>query len=122
MSKQTAPASTWGDNCQGWTLVTTDRLHVMQERMPPQTDEVRHVHDQTRQFYYVLTGQALVEVADQTEPLRAGEGVQIPPGMPHQLRNPSHARAIVVVVGGKGGYVGRDGRLVDGSAAPGATR
>jgi hypothetical protein len=24
MSKQTAPASTWGDSCQGWTLVATD--------------------------------------------------------------------------------------------------
>jgi mannose-6-phosphate isomerase-like protein (cupin superfamily) len=98
MSKQTAPASTWGDNCQGWTLVATDRLYVIQERMPPQTDEVRHVHDQTRQFYYVLTGEALVEVADQTEPLRAGEGVEIPPGMPHQLRNPSHVLLEFLVV------------------------
>jgi mannose-6-phosphate isomerase-like protein (cupin superfamily) len=98
MSKQTAPSSTWGDNCQGWTLVAAERLHMMQERMPPQTNEIRHVHDHTHQFYYMLTGEALVQVADQTELLRAGEGVQIPPGAPHQLRNPSHTTLEFLVV------------------------
>jgi mannose-6-phosphate isomerase-like protein (cupin superfamily) len=89
MSRQTVQASTWGEDCQGWTLLASERLHVMQERMPPQTSEVRHVHDHTRQFYYVLTGEAVVEVAGETQPLRAGEGVEMPPGVPHQLRNPS---------------------------------
>lgn len=98
MSKQTVRASTWGDSCQGWTLVATERLHVMQERMPPHTNEVRHVHDHTRQFYYVLSGEAVVEVADQTEPLRAGEGVEIRPGVPHQLRNPSPTALEFLVV------------------------
>jgi hypothetical protein len=29
------------------------------------------------------------------------------------MRNPGEGEAVIVIVGGKGGYVGRDGRFLD---------
>jgi len=98
ISKQTAPPFAWGVNCEGWTLISTERLHVLQERMPPQTHELRHVHDKTRQLYYILAGVALVDVAGETERLCAGEGIEIPPGAAHQLLNASNTPLEFLVI------------------------
>jgi uncharacterized cupin superfamily protein len=67
ISKQTAEPFTWCNACKAWTLLSTSTLHVMQERMPPGTLELRHVHEQVRQFYFVLAGTAAVEVDGRTE-------------------------------------------------------
>jgi hypothetical protein len=34
----------WGDGCDAWYLVKNDRLHIIQESMPPGTSETRHLH------------------------------------------------------------------------------
>jgi mannose-6-phosphate isomerase-like protein (cupin superfamily) len=47
---------TWGDGCDGWHLVRTTTLSVIEERMPPGTSEVRHYHRRADQFFYVLQG------------------------------------------------------------------
>jgi mannose-6-phosphate isomerase-like protein (cupin superfamily) len=57
--------------------------------MPAKTCELRHVHEATVQFYYVLDGQADVVVGDETVTLSPGEGIEIAPGAPHQMRNDS---------------------------------
>ena len=89
ISKETAERSTWGDGCDGWTLVSTSKLHVMHERMPAGTNEVPHVHSHVRQFYFVLEGAASVCVGRILERLRQGEGVAVPEGVVHQIRNVS---------------------------------
>jgi mannose-6-phosphate isomerase-like protein (cupin superfamily) len=61
----------------------------MLERMPPGTFELRHVHHTTRQFYYVLEGGATVDLDGEMVALSAGEGLEIPPGSAHQMRNDS---------------------------------
>ena len=35
VSAGTADHYVWGDGCDGWHLVASDRLSVIQERMPP---------------------------------------------------------------------------------------
>ena len=35
---------TWGQRCDGWHLVRSDALSVIQERMPPAAAEVRRGH------------------------------------------------------------------------------
>jgi mannose-6-phosphate isomerase-like protein (cupin superfamily) len=89
ISKHTAPQFVWRDVCDGWTLVSNARLHIVQERMPSGTHEVRHKHETTRQFYFVLAGHATVALGDSALPVLAGEGIEIPPGVPHQIRNDS---------------------------------
>lgn len=82
----------WGapDNpCDGWHLVRTPELSVILERMPPGTHEVRHYHERARQFFFVLEGEAVIERDGHEFTLGLGEGLEIAPGMPHQMFNRS---------------------------------
>lgn len=80
---------TWGDGCDGWHLVREPALSVIRERMPPGTAEVRHRHRAARQFFLVLRGEAVLEAAGVEHALRPGEGLQVEPGVPHQMFNRS---------------------------------
>ena len=89
ISVATAASYTWGDACTGWHLVKNPALGVIQESMPPGTSEVRHYHAQAQQFFYVLRGEATFELASQVQRLGPGEGIHVPAGQAHQLRNES---------------------------------
>ncbi|WP_080055914.1 cupin domain-containing protein [Spirosoma aerolatum] len=80
---------TWGNGCAGWHLVKSDALSIIQERMPPGTAEVKHFHQRSRQFFFVLAGEATMEIGAEQIVLKAGDGVEIPPLVAHQLRNDS---------------------------------
>lgn len=90
ISKETAEHYTWGDVCDGWHLVKNGDLSVIQERMPPHTSEVRHFHEKSNQFFYILSGEAAIEIEGRQEILKAGEGVEIPCGTAHQMFNKSN--------------------------------
>ncbi len=77
----------WGAGCDGWHLVRQPALSVIRERMPAGTSEVRHFHERARQFLYVLSGAAVLEVAGTETSLAAGEGCEVSPGTPHQVFN-----------------------------------
>lgn len=77
----------WGDSCDGWHLVQTQELSVIQERMPPGAMEVRHLHRVARQFFYVLSGVLSVEADGLSVSLTAGQGVEVAPGVAHQVAN-----------------------------------
>ena len=89
-SSKTAEHYTWGENCDGWYLVRTDALHIIEERMPPGTSEVRHFHERARQFFYVLQGELTIEVEGEHIVLSNGEGMEIAPGERHQVLNRSN--------------------------------
>jgi mannose-6-phosphate isomerase-like protein (cupin superfamily) len=80
---------TWGEDCDGWHLVKTENLSVIQERVPPGKSERKHFHEKSRQFFYVLEGTATLEVGDQLITLREREGIEISPSVPHRLLNNS---------------------------------
>ncbi|GMA49937.1 cupin [Alicyclobacillus contaminans] len=88
-SKQTAEHYTWGSGCDGWHLVKRENLSVIHERMPPGTSEVRHYHNRSRQFFFVLTGTATLVVGEERHTIHPWEGVEVPPGQLHQMRNES---------------------------------
>jgi mannose-6-phosphate isomerase-like protein (cupin superfamily) len=89
ITEATAEHYIWGNNCDGWHLVKNPQLSVIQERMPAGTSEVRHFHHHAQQFFYVLAGEAVMEGEGGTMTLGAGEGVWIPAGTSHQMRNDS---------------------------------
>ena len=89
ISAATAERYAWGAACDGWHLVKTDGLSVIQERMPPGASEQRHHHERARQFFYVLRGVATFEMGGRVETLREREGVEVPPGVPHTMANRS---------------------------------
>lgn len=62
-------------------------LLLVYEAMPPGTAEARHVHEHARQAFYVLTGRLDIEAAGEVHALEGGAGLEIPPGVPHQVFN-----------------------------------
>lgn len=87
----------WGSASEGWHLLHRPDMSVIQECVPPGDRERRHVHGKARQFFYVLDGQAVLEVDGARFELRAGQGLEVPPGMPHQFINESDAAVSFLV-------------------------
>jgi quercetin dioxygenase-like cupin family protein len=88
----------WGRGCDGWHLLAGDDLSIIEERMPAGTAEQRHRHVHARQFFYVLEGEAVLELEGTPHLLRRGEGLHVPPGAAHQMRNDSGAATRFLVV------------------------
>jgi len=77
----------WGEGCDGWHLVKTEMLSVISERVPPECKEIRHYHQKSEQFFFVLTGTASLEVEGRMILLKPQEGFHVKAGKAHQLRN-----------------------------------
>ncbi len=88
----------WSEVCDGWHLLEGDDLSVIEERVPPGASEVRHRHHRARQFFYVLEGEATLEIEGAAHVLHRGEGLHIPPCAAHQLRNESSNEIRFLVV------------------------
>ena len=88
----------WGEACDGWHLLRDANLSVIEERMPPGTHEQRHFHSRSRQFFYVLQGELTMELASRHHQLTAGQGLEIPPGQPHQAINNSGSDVRFLVI------------------------
>ena len=97
ISTRNAEHYTWGAACDGWYLVQTPALHIIEERIPPGTSETRHHHTRARQFFFVLDGELSLEVEHHLFLLRAGEGLEVAPGQVHQAINRS-ATAVRLLV------------------------
>jgi mannose-6-phosphate isomerase-like protein (cupin superfamily) len=88
----------WGKASDGWYLLDRPDLSVIQERVPPGDQEHRHRHGRARQFFYVLTGEATLEIDGAAVNLTAGQGVEVRPGTSHQFFNQSSADVEVLVI------------------------
>lgn len=97
ISKANAEHYSWGNQCDGWYLVNQPDLSIIHERMPPKTSEVRHYHNHSRQFFFVLAGTATLEVNGETIELNSQEGYEVPPGIPHQVFNSTNKQLEFVV-------------------------
>lgn len=98
ISKHNAEHYVWGEVCDGWHLVKGQDLSVIHERMPPHTAEIRHVHQVSRQFFFVLKGIATLEIDGEIVKLQAQEGAEVPPQVPHQMLNASEADVEFLVI------------------------
>jgi mannose-6-phosphate isomerase-like protein (cupin superfamily) len=88
----------WGAASDGWHLLEGADLSVIQERVPSGDAERRHRHARARQFFYILAGEATLEIAGSDLVLSAGQGVEVPPGTPHQFFNRSGADVEMLVI------------------------
>ena len=88
----------WGAASDGWHLLDGADLSVIQERVPPGDQERRHRHARARQFFYILAGQATLEIDGRELVVSAGQGIEVPPGTPHQFFNRSGADVEMLVV------------------------
>ena len=98
ISKDNAEHYIWGSMCDGWHLVKTDELSIIHEKMPSKTSEVTHFHQKAKQFFFVLSGQATIEVNEEIVLLNEHEGIEILPEIPHQMMNNSDCDIEFIVV------------------------
>jgi mannose-6-phosphate isomerase-like protein (cupin superfamily) len=97
-SRAAAGHYTWGAACDGWHLVRQEKLSVIEERMPPGAAEVLHYHQDSHQFFCILAGEAVMEAQGRTIALARGQGLHIPPGTPHQIKNSSNQPVDFLVI------------------------
>ena len=80
---------------------------------PPHFEGFHHYHDTQDELYFVHRGRVQVEVEGETRELGEGGLFHAESTTPRKVSNPFDEEAIILCVGGKDGYVERDGRLVD---------
>ena len=82
--------------------------------MPPGYNGFYHYHDTQDELYFVHSGQARVEVDGEERHLGPGGVFHVESTTPRRVSNASSTEDLVMlVVGGKDGYVERDGHMVD---------
>ncbi|MBV8468340.1 MAG: cupin domain-containing protein [Burkholderiaceae bacterium] len=94
----TAEHYLWGGICDGWHLLKSQDLSVIQEYVPAGASEVNHFHTNAQQFFYVLTGVATLEFDGHAHQVNAGQGIHIPAGTPHRFANCSSEGVSFLVI------------------------
>ena len=83
--------------------------------LPAGTETGRHFHDEQEELYFVHEGRVEMEFGDgTTHTLVPGGLARVDAPTVRLIRNPGDTDAVYLVVGGKDGYVGRDGRVPEG--------
>lgn len=98
VSHATAERYSWGEGCDGRLLLPRNDLLVIQESMPPGTSEVRHFHFRARQFFYVLSGELIMELEGTQHLIPASHGLEIPPLVPHRAVNAGEQEVSFLVI------------------------
>jgi mannose-6-phosphate isomerase-like protein (cupin superfamily) len=80
---------------------------------PPGQQGFLHYHDEQDELYFVHRGRASFEVDGDEFELGPGGVVYVESKTPRKISNQTDEDLVVLAVGGKGGYIGRDGQLVD---------
>jgi quercetin dioxygenase-like cupin family protein len=80
---------------------------------PPHYEGPEHYHDTQDELYFVHRGRVRVDVDGESHVLSEGGLFHASSTTPRRISNAGDEDAVVFVVGGKGGYVERDGHLVN---------
>lgn len=84
--------------------------------LPPSYETGRHFHDEQEELYFLHSGRVAIEFGDgSSHELEPGGLAWVDASTVRKLKNLSDSEeAVYMVVGGKDGYVGRDGRQPEG--------
>jgi mannose-6-phosphate isomerase-like protein (cupin superfamily) len=81
---------------------------------PPGAEGIHHFHTEQDELYFVHQGTARFDVDGEVRELGPGGVCHVESTTPRKVSNASETDDLVLlVVGGKGGYVERDGHMVD---------
>jgi len=83
--------------------------------MPEGMSSGFHYHDEQEELYFVHSGEIEMEFGDGSKH-RLGPGglARVDAATHRKVENVGSGEAVYLIVGAKGGYVGRDGRLPEG--------
>ena len=107
ISTENAEHYTWGEICDGWHLLKCENLSVIKVRVPPGGREVRHYHEHSHQFFFVLSGEATLEIEQKKVVIGLQQGVSVPPNVPHRLVNESQEDVFFLVISSPSSHADR---------------
>ena len=81
--------------------------------LPPDTEWFNHLHTRQDELYFVHAGTAGFEVDGETFELGPGGAVHVESTTPRRFWNAGEDELVLLAIGGKDGYVERDGEMVD---------
>jgi mannose-6-phosphate isomerase-like protein (cupin superfamily) len=81
--------------------------------LEPGSEWFEHYHDRQDELYFVHRGRAGFDVDGEVFELGSGGLCHVESTTPRRLWNAGDDDLVLLVVGGQGGYVGRDGHMVD---------
>jgi uncharacterized RmlC-like cupin family protein len=86
--------------------------------LPPSYATGSHLHETQEELYFLHSGHVAIEFGDgSVQELEPGGLAWVDAPTPRRVRNLSDSEeAVYVIVGGKDGYVGRDGKLAEGES------
>jgi mannose-6-phosphate isomerase-like protein (cupin superfamily) len=79
---------------------------------PPRYDGPEHYHDTQDELYFVHRGTATFVIEGEEHTVGEGGLVHVESTTPRKVSNAGDDALVMFVVGGKGGYVERDGHLM----------
>ena len=80
---------------------------------PPHYEGFLHYHDEQDELYFVHSGHARVEVGGETRELGPGGLFHCRSTTSRRISNAGDEDLVLLIVGAKDGYVGRDGHIDD---------
>ncbi len=80
------------------TLFHSPRLLVGLNALEPGQEHKLHSHAGMDKVYHVLSGRGLFLLADRELPMRSGEMLVAPEGVPHGIRNTGGERLVVLAI------------------------
>ena len=81
--------------------------------LPPGTEWFNHFHDEQDELYFVHRGRAGFEVDGEEFELGPGGCCHVESTTPRRFWNAGGEELVILAIGGRGGYVERDGQMVD---------
>jgi uncharacterized cupin superfamily protein len=86
--------------------------------IPPGYETGRHYHEEQEEVYLVHRGTVEMTFGDDTTQVLGPGGIaRVSAATVRKIKNVGEDDALYVIVGGKGGYVGRDGKLPEGETS-----
>jgi mannose-6-phosphate isomerase-like protein (cupin superfamily) len=79
---------------------------------PPGFEGPAHYHDRQDELYFVHRGTATFQIDEEEHTVGEGGLVHVESTTPRRISNRTDEDLVLLIVGGKGGYVERDGQLV----------
>jgi uncharacterized cupin superfamily protein len=88
---------------------------VNARELPPGSETGRHYHDEQEELYFVHRGRIEITFGEgESHVLGPGGLARVDAATVRKVKNLGDEPAVYLIAGGKGGYVGRDGRLPEG--------
>lgn len=97
-SSQNSEHYKWGQNCDGWHLLKSDNLSVIQELIPSGSSEALHYHRNAQQVFYVLSGKATFEINGETNIVSANESIHVSGNTLHKVLNQQTEELSLLVI------------------------